>query len=361
MRHLNLIALSVLLTAVSADAQQPSTTETNELNNVTIEREPVQVIPSDDLQIPLVLEPHRQVELVAHADGVVAVMNAKVGEKLAKQAEAARLDDREYQLELKQARAELKLAEIQEEGAIAGTKRQMSALVEAREAAVSLAELRRSRAIVRAPFAGTALRVHVREGEWVRAGQPLVTLGDVTKLSVELPVIRKSAGDDEQENTIEVGKSYTLQINGESVTGTIESLPPLAEDFGPLRNFIDNLGSAVVTIDNSKSTFLVGQAVHIPLIPRQPVASVPNASLQALPENSGWKVQVVRDDTVRDITVSILARINEERTYTSGLFQAKDELIVKTSQPLTDGTKLRSANTPPPESKKPAPKVYDDF
>ncbi len=360
MRYAILSTLAGLLLTNPVAGQQPNTAETEEPKNVTIEREPVQIIPSEEFQIPLVLQPHRQVELVAHADGIVSVMNAKVGGKLAKQAEALRLDDREYQLQVEQARAELKLAELQEKAAIAETKPQMAALVEARKAAVSLAELRRSRAIVRAPFDGTALRVHVGEGEWVRAGQPLVTFGDVTKLSVELPVVRQSSDDEKTEATIEVGKPYAVQINGETVSGTIESLPPLADDFGPLRNLIDNLGSAVVTFDNAQSEFLVGQAVHIPLIPHQPVASVPNSVLQASPDDNSWKVQVVRDNTVRDVTVSILARIDGDRTYTSGAFQAKDELIVKASQPLVDGTKLQSANTPP-APKKPARPVFDDF
>ncbi len=333
---------------IPGGAQQPAPDAAEPLKNVTIEREPVQIIPSEGLQIPLVLEPHRQVELVAHASGIVLVMNAKSGEKLAKQAEAARLNDQEYQLAVDQARAELKLAELQEKAADDKTKPQMAALVEARKAALSLAELRRDRAIVRAPFDGKSLRVHVKEGEWVRAGQPLVTFGDISKLSVELPVVRKSNSDDDKENAIEVGQPFEMQINGETVSGTIESLPPLADDFGSLRNLVDNLGSAVVTIDNAKSEFLVGQAVHIPLIPRQPVASVPNSVLVALPDDNGWKVQVVRQDTVRDVKVSILARIEDDRTYTSGPFQAGDELIVNTSQPLTDGTKIQPAKKPEP-------------
>lgn len=363
MRYYSLLIFSVLcavFATIPGGAQQPVPDEAEALQNVTIEREPVQIIPSEDLQIPLVLKPHRQVELVAHANGIVLVMNAKGGEKLAKHAEAARLDNRENQLVVEQARAELKLAELQEKAADEKTKPQMAVLVEARKAALSLAELRQDRAIVRAPFDGKSLRVHVGEGEWVRAGQSLATFGDITKLSVELPVVRKSNHDESEENTIEVGQPFEMQINGETISGTIESLPPLADDFGPLRNFIDNLGSAVVTVDNANSQFLVGQAVHIPLIPRQPVASVPNSVLKALPDDDGWKVQVVRDDTVRDVKVSILARIEGDRTYTSGPFQAGDELIVTTSQPLTDGTKIQPVQKPEPVVTKPTRRRNDD-
>ena len=52
------------------------------------------------------------------------------------------------------------------------------------------------------------------------------------------------------------------------------------------------------------------------------------------------KVQVIRENTVRDIAINVLAPIGADRSYISGPFQASDELILASSQPLEDGTQL---------------------
>jgi len=51
-------------------------------------------------------------------------------------------------------------------------------------------------------------------------------------------------------------------------------------------------------------------------------------------------VQVVRDGFVRDVPVELLGAVGEERTIVTGAFGAGDELIVRSSQELLDGTQL---------------------
>jgi len=84
------------------------------------------------------------------------------------------------QRDLAQARLDLLQA-----GATAEEIAAAEAAVAQAEAALEAARVALARCEVRAPFAGTVGLVHVRAGEQVAPGQPLVTLGDLTTLRVE--------------------------------------------------------------------------------------------------------------------------------------------------------------------------------
>jgi HlyD family secretion protein len=77
---------------------------------------------------------------------------------------------------------------------------QAKARLEQAEIGLAQAERRLQDAEIRAPFAGTVGALHVRVGELVSLGQPLLTLGDLSTLRVEttdldeIGVARVSAG-----------------------------------------------------------------------------------------------------------------------------------------------------------------------
>jgi HlyD family secretion protein len=80
------------------------------------------------------------------------------------------------------AQAQLDLLEA---GATAEEVAVAEAAVREAEAALELARVALERCEIRAPFTGTVGAVHVREGELIAAGQPVVTLGDLATLRVE--------------------------------------------------------------------------------------------------------------------------------------------------------------------------------
>lgn len=327
--------------AQSPPAQSPSAAAG--AGPVVINREALRLIDPKAFQVTLQLEPIRSVEVAAPAEGRVQSVPAKSGETVDVQAEVVRLDSTEQQLELERARSNYKVAQIEAKRTTAKGEPDASDLADARLAAakaeLDLASYRAERASVRAPLKGKVFRVHVVEGQFVQIGNPLLMIGDTSKLKVEIPVDRKDP-------EIAAGKQIEIRIEDQTIKGTIETVLPLSPRFEPIRELINSVATAVVVVDNAGGKFAVGQTVYAPLIPRNTVTEIPTAALANVAEG-GRKVQVVREDVIRDVKIELLGQVGDDRVYVSGPFADKDELVVSASQELPDGTRIRpSAGVP---------------
>lgn len=336
------VMAGLLAAAATLSAQPPGGTPAPPSGPVVIKRQGVQLLAPERYKVPMMLQPLRSVDLAAVTDGLVDALRVKPGDKVAEHGEVAQLDRREEQFLVERAKAHLRAAEaelrIAKEGK--GGKdvvERAQAQVDAAKAEVELMQLRYDRASIKSPFAGQVFRVPVVEGQYVRAGQTLATIGDTSKLKVEIPLDRTK---------VKAGDTIDLKVEDRTVPAKVEAVLPLDERFAPLRDLVSSVASAVVVIDNARGEHLAGQTVFAPLVPRNPVTEVPNSAL-ANGENGSRKVQVVRGDVVRDVPVETLGQVGADRVYVSGPFAADDEVIVSLSQPLTDGTQIRAAAAPP--------------
>lgn len=303
---------------------------------VVIKREALKITDPAVYKATMHLDPARSLELTAPTDGVVRTVSAKPGQKVKQQAEAIRLDDSRAALVLKRAKANLQAAQLEKKLAQAKANADEVALAEARlEAAgaeVDLAQLEADQLIVRAPFNGEFQRVHVVEGQFVRAGERLATLVDPSRLQVEVPAERAAAT---QGNTIDI------RVEETAVKAKVESVLPLSARFDPLRELAGSPTSVVVSVDNSSGKLQAGQTVYSELIPDAPVVLVPSITISNVPDGTR-KVQVLRDNVVRDIIVKVLAKIGTDSVYVTGRFASGDEVVLSSSRELTDGTPLRA-------------------
>lgn len=85
--------------------------------------------------------------------------------------------------------------EILKAGAPDEEIRSARASLDEAKAALARAEADLEKAYLRAPFRGTVGKVWVREGEVVSAGQPVLTLGDLSTLQVELALKERYLGE----------------------------------------------------------------------------------------------------------------------------------------------------------------------
>lgn len=129
------------------------------------------------------------------------------------------------------ARAQLQQAKARLSRLEAGARPEEIAIAEAEvaraRAALEAAQLTLSRCEIRAPFAGTVGRVHVRPGELVMPGQPLITLGDLTTLQVETTDL-----DEVDVVRVQVGQKVTVAFDavpGRVFKGRIVRIYPMAE------------------------------------------------------------------------------------------------------------------------------------
>lgn len=315
------------LNGAAADKQQ-----------VVIKREALNLISPKKYEVSLHLEPSVHIELVAPEDGSIQLMGRKTGEKVRSQTEMLRLDAARATLVLAGAKANFEAAKVQlkiaEKSSDKLAVELATAKLEAAKAEMDVAQYDVDQLVVRAPIDGIVFRTFVSAGQPVKAGQKLATVGTVEKLIVEIPVERK---------TTKVDSEIDLKVEDTVVKAKVISIQPLPKEFEHIRELMESAAMAQVEIDNSQDQLKPGQAVHPSVVPTHPITEIPNATLSNN-ESGERKVQVVRENVVRDIVVKLHGAIGADRTKISGPFLPKDELITSSSLPLLDGTVVAPAN-----------------
>jgi multidrug efflux system membrane fusion protein len=333
-----LVALPAMVFAVQNSEDDSSRKEPGELE-VVIKREALKLTDPRTYSVSMHLDAVRAVELTAPVDGYVRSVSAKPGQKMKAQGEVLRLDDSRAALVLKRAKANLQAAQIEKKLAQAKSDADLTALAEARleaaQADVDLAQFASEQLVIRGPFNGEIQRVVVVEGQFVRAGERLATLIDPSRLVAEVPVERAAAAP---------GSQVDIKVEETPVKARVESVMALAEKFDPLRELTVSPASALVALDNAAGKFFAGQTVYSDLIPLAPVALVPSACISNA-EEGNRKVQVLRENVIRNLRVRILAKVGNDSVFVSGRFNEGDEVIVNTTRELADGTPLRALAT----------------
>ena len=305
-------------------------------DQVIVKKEAGRVIDPHKYRISLAVEPLTTITLTAPFDGIVKQAQGKVNGKVQPQSEIVRLDTTVPKLILARATAAFKVATNEQKLAADKDETQKAlaqAKVDVAKADVDLAQHSLDSCSIRAPFAGELQRLLVSEGQFVKAGDPVAIVVDVSKLKVEIPVERATA---------EQGKTFSLKIEDAEVEGKIDAVLPLHNRFDALRELFDSVASAIVVVDNGTGQYKAGQTVYVPLIPRQPVMEVPASSIGNLPDGQR-KVQVVRQFTVRDVPVVLMGSVGTKRLFVSGPFAEGDEVIYEASHQLGDAFQLKPA------------------
>jgi len=303
---------------------------------IVIHRRRIHLRTPEKYQLSMHLDPVRTVRLAAPFDGSVKSILHKAGDRLESGGEVVRMDTTEKQLRLDRAKALFKVAQIEEKVADAdkGSAKQLAAArLEAAKADLDLAVYWVEQGAVRAPFNCEILRVDVPEGQIVRLGDPLATVGDTSALLVEIPVDR---------NATKAGQPLEIKVEDRAVPGTVDSILPLGSRFESLRDLLPSAASAIVIVPNPDGRLRAGQTVYSPLIPREFVADVPNSCIANLPDGN-HRVQVLRNNVVRDVPIATLAAVGPDRSFVSGAFDPNDEVIESATPELADGTVVRAS------------------
>jgi biotin carboxyl carrier protein len=303
---------------------------------IVIHRRRIHLRAPEKYQLSMHLDPVRTVRLAAPFDGAVKSILHKAGERLESGGEVVRMDTTEKQLRLDRAKALFKVAQIEEklaDSAKGSAKQLAAARLEAAKADLDLAVYWVEQGAVRVPFNCEILRVDVAEGQIVRLGDPLATVGDTSALMVEIPVDR---------NATKAGQPLEIKVEDRTVPSTVDTILPLGSRFETLRDLLPSAASAIVIVANPDGRLRAGQTVYSPLIPREFVADVPNSCIANLPDGN-HRVQVLRNNVVRDVPIATLAAVGPDRSFVSGAFDPNDEVIESATPELADGTVVRAS------------------
>ncbi len=181
---------------------------------------------------------NESVTIAPEIAGRLAEIVETEGQPIARGTVIARLDDRIAQAELQQARARLALAQANVQrasdlaAANAGTVRardEAAADLRTQEANIAVAQARLERSRMVAPFDGVLGLRRVSAGDFVNAGQALITLEQIDPIKLEFRVPEVYLPQ------IQVGQSVAVEVDalrGESFEGRIYAIDPAIDEAG---------------------------------------------------------------------------------------------------------------------------------
>ncbi len=177
--------------------------------------------------------PARTVQIKAETSGRVAAVGIRRGEPARAGQTLLKLDLRDRQARLEQARASVSEYQsawegqqaLKPQGYVSDTQlAETRAKLEGARAELLRAELDLAYMTLRAPFDGTVQERPVEVGDFVRPGDPVATFVDNTRLIVTGSIAEQDAG------FVRVGSAATAAlVTGQNVNGRIRYLAPVAE------------------------------------------------------------------------------------------------------------------------------------
>jgi membrane fusion protein (multidrug efflux system) len=250
------------------------------------------------------------------------------------------LDSSVYAAEVQQARANLALAEtnfkrttdLERDKFVSATAKDQSLNgLRVAQANVALAEARLAKTQIRAPFSGVIGIRQVSVGDYVKEGQDLVTLEDISSLKVDFRLPEVMLTDLRRGQAVEVASDA---MANRTYTATLDAIDPL----------VDQNGRAVILrarLKNTDGQLRPGMFVRTRLIlaERANALTVPEEAL--MPSGADQFVYKVVDGKATRVKVKTGLRRGSQVEVVEGL-QAGDVVVTAGQIKLREGVAVRT-------------------
>ncbi len=278
--------------------------------------------------------------------GRISQINFVEGRPVEKGQLLVALDASVHAAEVQQAKANLALAETnfnrvteleREKFVSPNAKEQALNALRVAQATAALADARLAKTEIRAPFAGVIGIRQVSVGDYVKEGQDLVTLEDISSLKVDFRLPELLLTDLKRGQTVEVASDA---LPGRTYAATLDAIDPL----------VDQNGRALVLrarLTNTAGQLRPGMFVRtrVILAERPRALTVPEEAL--IPVGADQYVFRVTADKVARVKVKTGLRRDTQVEITEGL-QAGDVVVTAGQLKLRDGVAVRSGGAPAP-------------
>lgn len=269
--------------------------------------------------------PFKRVTLTAQTAGTLASLPFQEGEKISKGAVLIRLDSEDKPAALKKAETLLAQRELELTAAKKLSQKGFNSQVELaraqadREAAahdLELAKLHLSWTKIKAPFSGIVEKRFLDEGSYVRAGDKLIELVDLSPLEIDISVSEKDR------QYIEEGAVADVSLfSGAKVEGVVSKI---AAEADPMTRRFD----VTLETDNAGDRLFSGLTAEVRLPYRTSRAHLFSPALLTLNNKGELGVRIVDEKKiVRFYTVEIL-RHDPEGVFVTGLPDVTNLIIV---------------------------------
>jgi membrane fusion protein (multidrug efflux system) len=307
---------------------------------VGVEAVPVQrTAMADDTGAVGSLRAAESVVLRPEIAGRIARIEFREGAAVAKGQLLVALDDSTQAADLQQARANHALAKanfdrtedlFRKKFVSASAQDQAAANLKVQEAAMAQAQARLAKTRIVAPFAGVIGIRNVSVGDYVKEGQDLVNLEDISGLKVDFKLPERYLGRIQKGQSVELGSDARP---GETFKATVDAIDPL----------IDASGRAIALrarLANPDGKLRPGMFVRVRLIfgERADVLTVPEEAL--VPSGADQYVFRVADGKAQRVKIVTGARRNAQVEVVEGL-KADDTVITAGNMKVRDGAAVK--------------------
>lgn len=279
------------------------------------------------------------------------VFVAEIGERVAANGVLARLDDALLRLAVEEARAahgriaarleyvgaqQVRLQQLAAQGTVskaqadeAGAERRMlEQELQGAKVALDQAEHRLSRAVIRAPFAGTVAERLIAVGEYLAPGAPVARLVDTESLEVQ------SRGPVNLAEFVAAGGSVALRHGGKEHPRQVRAVVPVGD--ATSRQF-----ELRVALDDLVLPIGAALEVGLPSAAPRDVVTVPRDAVVLRP-GERYVVRVDAEGNAERVVVTTGAA-QQDRIEVEGGIEAGDRLVVRGAERLRPGQKVEIA------------------
>ncbi|MCH7820567.1 MAG: efflux RND transporter periplasmic adaptor subunit [Proteobacteria bacterium] len=260
--------------------------------------------------------PARVVELSAETDGRVEFIGAQRGANILRGDVIVRLDKRDRQARLAQARATVRQRKVEYEGRARlksesyvseAQLQEAVALLETAKTEMIRAELDLEYMTVRAPFDGALQSRIVEIGDFVKLGDPVATFVDNRTIIVSANLSEFDA------RFVHVGKTAEARLaTGERIRGNIRYVAPVADE--ATRTFVVEL-----EIDNSAGALRAGGTAELYIPAELITAHRISPSLLTLDDAGSVGVKIINDAGKVEFVVADIALSASDGVWIAGL------------------------------------------
>ncbi len=312
---------------------------------VAVETAPVTAGPvREEVSAVGTLRSNESVVVRPEISGRIARLEFDEGKPVRKGQMLVALDDSVYAAELQQAKANLALQSSNYERTVelardnfvsANAKDQALNNLRVAEASLALAQARLAKTRILAPFSGIIGIRQVSVGDYVKEGQDLATLEDISSLKIDFRIPELFLTNLRRGQGIEV---QTDAFPGKTFSAVLDAIDPLVDQNGRslvLRGRLKNTDGTLRPGMFVRTRLIIAERAEALTIPEE--ALVPVGSSQYVFRVSGGKAERVKVET----GVRRAGRVEIE----SGL--SKGDVVVTAGQmKLRDGVAVRSSASP---------------
>jgi len=271
--------------------------------------------------------PARIVNLAAETDGRIESIGAKRGASIERGITIVRLDKRDREARLAQARATVKQREVEYDGRLKlksesyvseAQLQEAVALLETAKAELKRAELDLAYMNIRAPFGGALQSRAVEVGDFVKLGDPIGIFVDNRTIIVSANLSEFDA------RYVDVGDDAEARLaTGETVRGLVRYVAPVADE--ATRTFVVEL-----EIDNSDGELRIGGTAELRIPAEEVLAHRISPSLLTLDDAGNVGVKIVNQRGEVEFVVADIALSSNDGIWLAGL--PRDATIITVGQ-----------------------------